>query len=134
MTQQVQKWETIDINKVHEALSNPIATDIFRHIAGNGKWTTVDQISPLAPSVKRFYTNINKLKEAGLLSKENGRYFLTSLGRIVAVQEEMVYRAIKMFWSLKTLDILKPQMPTEDFQKMVEHLIQDSSLCKTILQ
>lgn len=61
-------------------------------------------ISKLGISRKQYYSRIRSLTNSGLITRQRGKYYLTSLGKIVSFYQFRMGRALNNFWKLKALD------------------------------
>jgi predicted transcriptional regulator len=57
---------------------------------------------------------MNRLINAGLLMRKGGKYFLTSLGRVVYESHKLIIHAVENYWNLKAIDSIKPSFPHDD--------------------
>ena len=83
--------------KILGALSNEDAIKIFR-FARSG-FSTRNGHKRLGLSVKRYYYRLERLMDAGLVTKTNDRYQLTALGTIVCDSMERRVR-----WAIENID------------------------------
>jgi hypothetical protein len=79
------------------------------------------------------------LVNAGLVTKKNGNYFVTSFGKIVYHVQLMIGKAVENYWKLKALDSFKlsssasPQLPAEEYNRIIDHLLEGNNGMKEIL-
>jgi hypothetical protein len=132
MTQQLEKQEPIDVLGILKILSDPIGSQMFRYISGNGEWARTDRIRDFAPTNKKFYSRIHKLVEAGVLRRYNqGGYQLTSYGRVIADIHDLFHQAAECYYGFKIIDTLrkeKTDLPEEEYTKLITTLIPDEKI------
>jgi hypothetical protein len=95
-------------------------------------------ISHMNLTRKQYYTRINQLRDAGLISKKRAGFVLTSLGRIVYETQKTIGVAIQNRWKLQAIDLLKEspstdRMPVDEKIKVINTLLEDSDKIKDIL-
>lgn len=49
---------------------------------------------------KQYYSRMSSMTRAGLISRRNGKYSLTSYGKIVYEMQILIEKAIQNFWKL----------------------------------
>lgn len=79
------------------------------------------------------------LVNAGMVKRKNGNYFITSFGKIVYDAQLMIGKAVESYWKLKALDSFKlsssasPQLPAEEYNKVIDVLMNGNDEIKDIL-
>jgi hypothetical protein len=95
---------------------------IFKAIALSQKNDTGILITKLRLTRKQYYSSMRKLTRSGLVKGTNGKYHLTSFGKVVfSVQEKLeteIEIAIKYYWELKAVDSIMMKMPTIDDKEL----------------
>ena len=72
---------------------------------------------------------MSELTKAGLIRRRNGRYFLTSFGRIVYDAQELIRNAIQYSLKLKAIDSIDtPEFPVEERNKLIDTLINNNEI------
>ena len=61
-------------------------------------------ISSLKLTRKQYYSRISVLIKAELVKRQNGKYFLTSFGKMVYDFQAKVGHAVANYWKLKAVD------------------------------
>jgi hypothetical protein len=74
-----------------------------------------------------------------IIKRKNGKYSLTSLGKILYESETMIEGALTDFWKLKVIDSLDSSMqvgalPQEERNKILDALIDSRQTKEIILQ
>src|SRR6266516_5818480 len=91
-------------------------------------------ITRLHITKKQYYSRIGKLTRAKLVNRTNGKYFPTSLGKIVYETQTIIGKAVADYWKLKALDGLEnshpDRMPKEEYDKLVDALIDNDMIKK----
>lgn len=135
MRKQTQKTENEPVWEIFKALGNPIALRMFKHIRNVGLWSPNGDISVIAASdekagtKKMFYSNLGKLKSAGLVRKKAGKYSLTCYGKIVADMGRRVERAFDQRHNLLVVDTLeKHRYPEKEYDAIVNSLVPDKEI------
>ncbi|MGE5661708.1 MAG: hypothetical protein ACM3X1_05620, partial [Ignavibacteriales bacterium] len=87
---------------------------------------------------KQYYTRINQLRNAGLISKKRARFVLTSLGSVVYETHKTIGVAIQNRWKLQAIDLLENslpanRMPIDGRQKLINTLLGDCETIRNIL-
>jgi hypothetical protein len=90
---------------------------------------------------KQYYSRIEHLKKVGLITRVNGKYSLTSFGKVIYNYHLDIETAVNYHWKLKALDSIMTQlssssgrieMPAKEQVKLVDKLI-DNDEIKNIL-
>ena len=78
-------------------------------------------ISRMNMTRRQYYTRINQLRDAGLITKKRARFVLTSLGRVVYETHKTIGVAIQNRWKLEAIDSIQlaNRMPTEERHKLI---------------
>jgi hypothetical protein len=88
---------------------------------------------------RQYYTRINQLRDAGLITKRGStRFVLTSLGRVVYETHNTIGVAIQNRWKLQAIDSLEnslvaQRIPSEERYKVIKALLGDSDKIRDIL-
>jgi len=120
----------IDICKVLRAISNDKALALFNIIALS-EGSDVIPISKLKLTRKQYYSRISALINAGLLTRRNGRYFLTTYGKVVYEAHALIGKAQLNYWKLKAVDAIetsKSGLAPEERVRFINSLIMDNDL------
>jgi hypothetical protein len=106
--------------------------------ASDGQPTGEILISRMNLTRRQYYTRINRLVDAGLITKKRARFVLTSLGRVVYETHKTIGVAIQSRWKLEAIDSIQTshlaaRMPTEERQKLINTLVGDCDKIRDIL-
>jgi predicted transcriptional regulator len=79
---------------------------------------------------KQFYSKLHALIVCNLVSKANGKYRLTSFGKVVFDWHIVLIQAIsKEYWKLKALDILASSgIPDSERNRIMDSLVENEKL------
>ena len=117
------------IDAVFKSLSDHKTLVLFDTIAHSD--SDMDPpISKLGFTKKQFYSRIHSLTNSGLITRQKGKYYLTSFGRIVFFYQSIIARALDNFWKLKALDSISKESGNdlrlmESYPNLVSSLIED---------
>lgn len=143
---QVRNKQTVA--SLMRSLSDNLSLDLFRLIASASLYpsdNSADKSEPINSQIiiskikltrKQYYSRISKLITSGLIRRSNGKYIVTSLGKVVYSVNGLVEQAISDCWKLKVIDALeiKPSsgILDEERQKIVDMLIASYELRKIL--
>ena len=87
-------------------------------------------IADLQLTRKQFYSRLHALIIYNLVSKVNGRYRLTSFGKVVFDWHLVLLQAIsEEYWKLKALDVLDSSgIPDSERAKIMDALVKNEKL------
>ncbi len=110
---------------------------LFRAIASSDSKVSSDTlITGLHITKKQYYSRIGKLTRSKLVNRTSGKYFPTSLGKIVYETQKIIGKAIADYWKLKAVDGLQnsdsDRMPKEEYDKVVDALIDNDMIKKSL--
>lgn len=120
------------------ALSDDKSLDLFKIIAsvypieGGELINTQLLISKVKLTRKQYYSRISALISSGLVKRSNGKYLLTSLGKVAYSVTALIDQAIHDHWKLKAVDALETKsssgIPDEEREKIVDMLVDNHEL------
>ena len=138
-----EKYSTVSILR---ALSDDKSLDLFKIIASTststadasypkdnrGLFNTQLLISKVELTRKQYYSRISTLISSGLVKRSNGKYLLTSLGKVAYSVNSLIDQAINDHWKLKAIDALETKSGSgilnEEREKIVDMLIDNYEL------
>ena len=87
-------------------------------------------LSNLKLSRKQYYSRLHNLIICGLIQKTNGRYALTSFGKVIFDWHLVIRDTIaKEYWKLRAIDMLgSSAIPDSERSKMLDTLIENEKL------
>jgi hypothetical protein len=95
--------ELVSVNVILETLADDKTLVLLDTIALSGLCMDAP-ITNLGITRKQYYSRIRSLTNSGLITRQKGKYYLTSLGKIVSFYQFRIGRALNNFWKLKALD------------------------------
>jgi hypothetical protein len=121
-----------DSNRIDTAdILNAIADDssliLFNTIAITDRTSSDILISKLKLTRKQYYSRLFRLIKNGLVKRKNGKYFLTSFGKIVYGAQLLIEKAVEQYWALKAIDSLEMSnnnILTEERNKIISILLE----------
>jgi hypothetical protein len=130
--------------EVLNAISDEKSANLLKTIAGSKSSNTIILKSKMTVTRKQYYSRIEHLKKVGLITRVNGKYSLTSFGKVIYNYHLDIETAVNYYWKLKALDSImtiqlssssssgRIEMPAEEQVKLVDKLI-DNDEIKNIL-
>jgi predicted transcriptional regulator len=72
---------------------------------------------------------MSELVKADLVSRRDGKYFLTSFGKIVYDAQSTIEKALTTYWKLKAIDRLEnsDHIPKEEYDEIIHLLIDNEN-------
>ena len=136
--------DSLLVETVFSAISDNKSLSLFNIIGimssptSDGQPTGEILISRMNLTRKQYYTRINRLVDAGLITKKRARFVLTSLGRVVYEAHKIIGVAIQNRWKLQAIDSihtsqLADRMPIEERNKLNNTLLGDCDKIRDIL-
>jgi hypothetical protein len=132
------KKENVSIGDIFKALSNNKTFVIFNTIAvAEGSEI---QIRKIGVTTRQYYSRLSRLTESGLITRKNGRYFLTLLGRIIYENHLTASEVLRYHWKLKAIESIQmsapgcARLPEEEFSKLVDTLIEDPKIRNLVMK
>jgi hypothetical protein len=85
---------------------------------------------------KQYYSRLSRMTISKLVTKRNGRYRLTTFGKIVYEFELIIEHVLENQWKLKTVDSLELSegLPEEDRQKLIDKLFENQGLKQILIK
>jgi len=117
---------THSLSKVLTAIADDKSMLIFQAIALECVESDV-LLNKTNLSRKQYYSRISAIVEAGLVTRKNKKYCLTSLGKIVYILQETIQNALNNYWKLRAVDCFDAVSEREQ-EKVIENLIGDENL------
>ena len=124
----------ITVADILDAISDARALAVYKTIASEKPNSNL-LITKMQLTRKQYYSRISKLIKTGLVKRENGRYTLTSLGKVIYDIQITIEIALENFWKLKAIDSLQAADSTlsrEEQTKVLDVLIQNDKIKKVI--
>ena len=115
----------LSIADILSCICDERALSIFKAIGLSENNDTDILITKLGLSRKQYYSAMEKLVNADLVKRINGKYRLTSFGKVIfsiqAKVETEIGTAIKNYWELKAVDSITMKMSIRDKELFLQH-------------
>jgi hypothetical protein len=135
MTAAKKSEAAVSMADILRAIADDKSLVLFNTIAIAGGDSDI-LITRLGVTRKQFYFRMSALINAGLMSRKNRQYELTSLGRIVYDVHLMIGKALNKFWELKALDSLETEhkLPIGERNRIISTLIDNEDIIKVLVK
>jgi hypothetical protein len=95
-------------------------------------------ISSLKLTRKQYYSRISVLIKAELVKRQNGKYFLTSFGKIVYDFQAKVGHGVTNYWKLKVIDSFEISaaidgVSKDEYNRIIDTLIGNQEIKKILI-
>ena len=125
---QYNKSNNISLVDVLKSISDDKSLSIFQLIAdvnSNGEII----LKKLGLSSKQYYSRISAIMATDLIKRQRGRYYLTPFGKVIYCCIMIAKNAINNYYKLKVVESIEgSSFPNEDFEKIVDALIDDQQI------
>jgi predicted transcriptional regulator len=116
----------VSIADVLFSISSEKSLSLFKAVVYSKNNNDTISITKLGLTSKQFHSMIEKLIDVGLVERINGKYQITSLGKIVFNAQAKVETAIKYYWELKAIDSIIStyrELPSKEYQRIIDNII-----------
>ena len=128
----------ISETKIMSTISDEHSLNLFRTIAlaknDNGVVLT-SKTKELTR--KQYYSRMSRMIKVGLVKRKNGKYSLTSLGKVVHESGRIIEEALKEYWKLRAIDSIqtfdRTVLPHEERKKIIDTLFNDNEKIKEVI-
>ena len=123
------------VSDILTAISNDKSLMLFNMVALSLD-DTQGLISKSRLTTRQYYLRMSPLIDAGLVTRSNGRYSLTSFGRIVYEAQLLIGKAKQNFWKLRAIDSVGSSahgLPSEERSKIIEMFLAEEDLKEILL-
>jgi len=123
----------VSVSGILSAISNDKSLVLFSTIAlASGDSSIL--ISRLNLTRKQYYSRMSDLTNAGVIRRKNGKYFLTSLGKVVYEAQELIGKAVEFYSKLQAIDSIEtPKFPAAEVLTIIDSLIQNSKIKEILI-
>jgi hypothetical protein len=130
--------KAIKVADIMRSISSTSSLLLFNSIAiADGKSDLL--ISKLNLTRKQFYSKMSYLMKCGLVNRRNGKYILTSFGKVIYNYKLDIETVLNYQWKLEALDSIllsqsssaahnKPIIPLEEKANLVDKLIDNNKI------
>ena len=124
------------ITDVLKKMSDDRALTIFNSIAVSNGHRDI-RLREMNLSTKQYYPRLSGLMDAGLIRRDNGKYSLTLIGKIVYDAHLKIGKALSYYWKLKAIESIEMSSPgaglsKEELTQLINTLI-DNHFIKDLL-
>ena len=123
------------VSDVLKKISDDKALTLFNSIAVSNGIRYIP-IKEMNLSTKQYYSRIAGLMCAGLIKRNNGKYFLTLMGKVVYQSQMLIGKTLSYYWKLKAIESVETssniEIPKEELTQLINALI-DNHFIKDIL-
>jgi predicted transcriptional regulator len=127
--------KAIEVVDIMHALSNDGSILLFDTLAiADGKSDLL--ISKLNLTRKQFYSKMSRLIECGLVQRKNGRYILTSFGKIIYSVKMTIKKGSECCSKLKVIDLLETSNDNilkKEMDKIIDVLLEGNPQIRQIV-
>ena len=124
----------------------PTITDVLKNISDDKALTIFNSIAvsrgdrniclrEMNLTTKQYYSRLSGLINAGLIRRDNGKYSLTLIGKIVYDAQLKIGKALSYYWKLKAIEsiersssLLGAGLPKEELTQLISALIDNHSI------
>jgi hypothetical protein len=98
------------------------------------------QIRKIGLTTWQYYSKLSRLTESDLITRKNGRYFLTLLDRIVYEIHVTACEVLRYHWKLKAIESIQVsapgcvRLPEEECSKLVDIFIDDPKIKNFVMK
>jgi predicted transcriptional regulator len=119
----------VSTTNVLRRLSDCKTERVFKTISTNDDVKSGTLIAKLGLSKRQYYDRIRNLVEAGLIRRHNGKYKLSSFGKVVLNLQRVAERTFQIHWKLEAIDNIKmsdkSNLAEIDYMKIIDILLDD---------
>ena len=126
------------VTDVLKKLSDDRALTLFNSIATSNGQRDIS-LRDMNLSTKQYYSKLSGLMSAGLVRREDGKYSLTLIGKIVYHAYREICIALSCYWELKAIDSIEMSssppragLSKEELRQLINALI-DNHFIKDVL-
>ena len=110
-----------------QALFNTIAQSTGQHSI---------LIKKMHLSTKQYYSRISGLTTTGLIKRNQGKYSLTPLGRVVHSVNTTIEKTLNYYWKMRAIELIplssSAEMSREDLINLIDSLIDNYEIREII--
>jgi predicted transcriptional regulator len=117
----------IDILK---AISDEKSLELFRIVALTKQHSDI-LVSKTKLTRKQYYSRMSTLMKAGLIKREEGKYTMTTFGRIIYhISLAAMENAVNNYWKLKAIQSLRmsKDIPAAECKKIIDRFIDNPEI------
>ena len=128
----------ICISNTLRVLSDDKSLALFNMAAFTWPRDTSYLMHRLGLTRKQYYSRMNHLTNAGLVTRKSSNYFLTSFGKVVYEFHKLIGNAVENYWKLKTIDSIEEsihhdEVSAEERKRIIDALIEKNDIKNIVL-
>lgn len=123
------------IEEIIKAISNKEALSLFDTIALTYLCDNRYLAKKIKLTRKRYYSRLHALRKAGLIERKNGKYSLTSCGKVVHNAKKLIENGLINIWKLRAIDSLEifdNELPKEEHSNIVSIILGNQKIKEII--
>jgi CheY-like chemotaxis protein len=127
--------ELVSRSNILKSISDDNAFALFRTIAlSSGVYRSDILITKTKLTRMQYYSRLADFIKVGLVKRKNGKYFLTSLGKVIYNNQRIIEKALANCWKLKAIDSLEilNGLSNEERQRFIDSVIDDHYIKEVI--
>jgi CheY-like chemotaxis protein len=127
--------ELVSRSNILKSISDDNAFALFRTIAlSSGVYSSDILITKTKLTRMQYYSRLADFIKVGLVKRKNGKYFLTSLGKVIYNNQRIIEKALANCWKLKAIDSLEilNGLSNEERQRFIDSVIDDHYIKEVI--
>lgn len=117
---------SLSLLKILKAIADEKSWIIFQSIAYSSL-DSDDLLKKTNVTHKQYYSRISEMIDSGLVRRQNRKYSLTSLGKVVYGSQIITQTAITNYWRLKAVDSFD-SVPEREKEQLIKELLEDRNL------
>jgi len=124
----------LSVTNVLSSIYNEKALSIFKAVALSENDHSNILITKLKLTRRQYYSNMERLIEVRLVRKINGKYSLTSFGKVIFSMLLKIESAIKFHWKFMAIDTImmasagENELPIEERQRIIDSLTDNQEI------
>jgi predicted transcriptional regulator len=125
----------ISIADIISSVSNEVGLLLFEAIATSDNHDSDMLITKFGLTNRQFYPTMKRLMDVGLVKRINGKYRLTTFGKVVFRSVAKVKFAIEIYSKLKAIDSHEDSndVRSEEYKKLIDNLIDNQEIKATLV-
>ena len=126
MSKQAEETTSTSLPKILNAIADEKSWIIFQSIAYSSLESDV-LLKKTNLTHKQYYSRISEMIDSGLVRRQNKKYCLTSLGKVVYGSQIITQNALNNHWRLKAVDSFD-SIPEREREQLIKELLEDKIL------
>jgi CheY-like chemotaxis protein len=126
LSKQAEETTSTSLPKILNAIADEKSWIIFQSIAYSSLESDV-LLKKTNLTHKQYYSRISEMIDSGLVRRQNKKYCLTSLGKVVYGSQIITQNALNNHWRLKAVDSFD-SIPEREREQLIKELLEDKIL------